>query len=82
MHQKPGEKAARERLAYDEVFASQLALMLLRASNRRRRGIPVEGRRRPLRGGRRTAVRLRGRAEEHERSPELVDRGRRIGTAA
>lgn len=43
VHQQPGEKAARERLAYDEVFASQLALMLLRASNRRRRGTPIEG---------------------------------------
>jgi ATP-dependent DNA helicase RecG len=35
--------AARERLAYDEVFANQLALMLVRASNRRRRGVPLVG---------------------------------------
>jgi ATP-dependent DNA helicase RecG len=35
--------AARERLAYDEVFANQLALMLVRASNRRRRGVPLAG---------------------------------------
>ncbi|MBO9579987.1 MAG: ATP-dependent DNA helicase RecG [Sphingobium sp.] len=42
-HEDPGAKAARERLAYDEVFASQLALMLLRAQTRRRRGTPVQG---------------------------------------
>ncbi len=42
-HVEPGAKQARERLAYDEVFASQLALMLLRASMRRRRGVPVVG---------------------------------------
>ncbi len=41
-HRAPGE-AARERLAYDEVFANQLALMLVRASSRRRRGTPLEG---------------------------------------
>ena len=35
--------AARERLAYDEVFANQLALMLVRASSRRRRGLPLRG---------------------------------------
>jgi len=42
-HEDPGAKLARERLAYDEVFAHQLALMLLRASTRRRRGVPIEG---------------------------------------
>ncbi|OJY71122.1 MAG: ATP-dependent DNA helicase RecG [Sphingobium sp. 66-54] len=42
-HEDPAAKAARERLAYDEVFASQLALMLLRASTRRRRGVPIAG---------------------------------------
>jgi len=42
-HEDPAAKAARERLAYDEVFASQLALMLLRASTRRRRGMPIAG---------------------------------------
>jgi len=35
--------AARQRLAYDEVFANQLALMLVRASSRRRRGVPLAG---------------------------------------
>ena len=35
--------AARERLAYDEVFANQLALSLVRASNRKRRGTPLAG---------------------------------------
>jgi ATP-dependent DNA helicase RecG len=34
---------ARERLAYDEVFANQLALTLVRASNRKRRGVPLSG---------------------------------------
>jgi ATP-dependent DNA helicase RecG len=34
---------ARTRLAYDEVFANQLALMLVRASSRRRRGIALSG---------------------------------------
>jgi ATP-dependent DNA helicase RecG len=34
---------ARERLAYDEVFANQLALMLVRASSRRRTGVPLKG---------------------------------------
>jgi ATP-dependent DNA helicase RecG len=34
---------ARERLAYDEVFANQLALTLVRASSRRRRGVPLKG---------------------------------------
>jgi ATP-dependent DNA helicase RecG len=34
---------ARERLAYDEVFANQLALMLVRASARKRRGVPLAG---------------------------------------
>jgi ATP-dependent DNA helicase RecG len=35
--------AARERLAYDEIFANQLALMLVRASSRKRRGVPLRG---------------------------------------
>jgi ATP-dependent DNA helicase RecG len=42
-HADPAEAAARERLAYDEVFANQLALMLVRASSRRRRGMPLRG---------------------------------------
>jgi ATP-dependent DNA helicase RecG len=38
--------AARQRLAYDEIFANQLALMLVRASSRKRRGTPLAGDRR------------------------------------
>ncbi len=34
---------ARRRLAYDEVFANQLALLLLRQSARRKRGLPLAG---------------------------------------
>jgi ATP-dependent DNA helicase RecG len=33
--------AARDRLAYDELLANSLALMLVRADNRRRRGQPL-----------------------------------------
>ncbi|MBU0792675.1 MAG: ATP-dependent DNA helicase RecG, partial [Alphaproteobacteria bacterium] len=46
VHEDPGAKTARERLAYDEVFASQLALMVLRTSTRRRRGMALAGDRR------------------------------------
>jgi ATP-dependent DNA helicase RecG len=42
-HADPAEAKARERLAYDEVFANQLALSLVRASSRRRRGLPLKG---------------------------------------
>jgi ATP-dependent DNA helicase RecG len=42
-HGDPLEPRARERLAYDEIFANQLALMLVRASSRRRRGVPLRG---------------------------------------
>lgn len=42
-HRDPSDAKARERLAYDEIFANQLALMLVRASSRRRRGVPLEG---------------------------------------
>jgi ATP-dependent DNA helicase RecG len=35
--------AARDRLAYDELLANSLALMLVRADNRRRRGQPLKG---------------------------------------
>jgi ATP-dependent DNA helicase RecG len=42
-HTDPKDEAARERLAYDEVFANQLALMLVRASNRKRRGRALAG---------------------------------------
>ena len=42
-HRDPGAAGARERLAYDEVFANQLALMLVRASSRKRKGVPLKG---------------------------------------
>jgi ATP-dependent DNA helicase RecG len=42
-HRNPEADAARERLAYDEIFANQLALMLVRASSRRRKGLPLKG---------------------------------------
>src|SRR5688500_15489964 len=42
-HRDPAQAQARERLAYDELFANQLALMLVRASSRRRRGVPLRG---------------------------------------
>ncbi|HET9427241.1 MAG TPA: ATP-dependent DNA helicase RecG [Allosphingosinicella sp.] len=42
-HRDPGAAKARERLAYDEIFANQLALMLVRASSRRRKGLPLNG---------------------------------------
>ena len=37
------DKAARDRLAYDELLANSLALMLVRADNRRRRGTALVG---------------------------------------
>jgi ATP-dependent DNA helicase RecG len=43
LHSQPDDGAARARLAYDEVFANQLALMLVRASTRRRRGSALIG---------------------------------------
>ncbi len=42
-HADPADALAKQRLAYDEVFANQLALMLVRASSRRRRGLPLAG---------------------------------------
>ncbi len=42
-HGNPQDAKARERLAYDEVFANQLALMLVRASTRRRKGWALLG---------------------------------------
>jgi ATP-dependent DNA helicase RecG len=42
-HRDPAAAAARDRLAYDEVFANQLALMLVRASSRKRKGVPLKG---------------------------------------
>ncbi|HTM95796.1 MAG TPA: ATP-dependent DNA helicase RecG, partial [Croceibacterium sp.] len=35
--------AAKDRLAYDELLANSLALMLVRADNRRRKGRPLQG---------------------------------------
>ena len=43
VHREPGAEAARRRLAYDEIFANQLALLLLRQSQRRRRTVPLAG---------------------------------------
>jgi ATP-dependent DNA helicase RecG len=42
-HRGMRSAAAKERLAYDEVFANQLALMLVKASSRKRRGTPLKG---------------------------------------
>jgi len=42
-HRDPAAAKAAERLAYDEVFANQLALMLVRANARRRKGLPLKG---------------------------------------
>jgi ATP-dependent DNA helicase RecG len=43
IHREPAAGAARKRLAYDEVFANQLALLLLRQSQRRHRTVPLPG---------------------------------------
>lgn len=43
IHADPENEAARSRLAYDEIFANQLALMLVRASTRKRKGVPLHG---------------------------------------
>jgi ATP-dependent DNA helicase RecG len=42
-HREPGAGGAIRRLAYDEIFANQLALMLLRQSQRRRQTISLPG---------------------------------------
>jgi ATP-dependent DNA helicase RecG len=42
-HQDSYATDARRRLAYDEIFANQLALLLLRQSARRKRGVPLVG---------------------------------------
>ncbi len=42
-HQNPSDEIARTRLAYDEVYANQLALMLVRGATRRRKGRPLVG---------------------------------------
>lgn len=43
IHGDPSDAKARERLAYDEIFAGQLALMLVRQSSRKRRGMAIAG---------------------------------------
>lgn len=42
-HSDPGSTSACKRLAYDEIFANQLALMLLRQVARRKKGVPLQG---------------------------------------
>ena len=43
VHTDPSDMIARQRLAYDEIFANQLALMLVRQDNRKRRGRALAG---------------------------------------
>ncbi|AEH63313.1 ATP-dependent DNA helicase RecG [Zymomonas mobilis] len=43
IHQHPDDRAAKLRIGYDEIFANQLALKLIRAANRRKRGFPLKG---------------------------------------
>ena len=43
VHSEPAATSARKRLSYDEIFANQLALMLLRQVARRKRGVPLQG---------------------------------------
>ncbi len=43
IHADPADAIARERLAYDEVFANQLAMTLVRADTRKRRGRALDG---------------------------------------
>ncbi len=42
-HGNPHDTAARDRIAYDELFANQLALQLVRKAARARRGRPIIG---------------------------------------
>ncbi len=42
-HREPNATKALQRLAYDEIFANQLALLLLRQSQRRHRTVPLPG---------------------------------------
>ncbi|MEO7815194.1 MAG: ATP-dependent DNA helicase RecG, partial [Sphingomicrobium sp.] len=42
-HSEPNRTSPRKRLAYDEIFANQLALLVIRQDNRRRRTIPLQG---------------------------------------
>ena len=43
VHNEPGSEGPRKRLAYDEIFANQLALLLLRQSQRRHRTVALPG---------------------------------------
>jgi len=43
VHSDPSATNSRKRLAYDEIFANQLALLLLRQVARRKRGVPLQG---------------------------------------
>ena len=43
VHREPDAEGTRRRLAYDEIFANQLALLLLRQSQRRRKTVPLPG---------------------------------------
>ena len=43
IHADPADAKARERLAYDEIFANQLALSLVRGEARAKRGLPLVG---------------------------------------
>ncbi|MEG3090860.1 ATP-dependent DNA helicase RecG [Sphingomonas sp. PB1R3] len=43
IHADPADTKARERLGYDEVFANQLAMTLVRADTRKRRGRALNG---------------------------------------
>ena len=42
-HSDSTETTCRKRLAYDEIFANQLALLLLRQVAQRKRGVPLQG---------------------------------------
>lgn len=43
VHDDPYKELARDRLAYDEIFAGQLAWMLIRSAVRQRKGVPLVG---------------------------------------
>ena len=59
-HREPGRRDARKRLAYDEIFANQLALLLLRQSQRRHRTSPLAGHRRADRASSQLPYQLTG----------------------
>ena len=42
VHATPESREARRRLAYDEIFSGQLALMLVRAASRKRKAQPIQ----------------------------------------